>query len=123
VDNPWTGQKVKGTWSHMVADSVEELHATAAAIGLRRSCFQDDPMPWHWHYDLTESTVRRALRLASVQRITWRQMAQRSTALMERFAAEYGYPQEADALERFASQLDLTWSPDPEPGTQLTLET
>jgi hypothetical protein len=40
-------------WSHMMADTVEELHAMATRIGLRRAWFQGD------HYDLTPS--RRAL--------------------------------------------------------------
>lgn len=38
-------------WSHMFADTVEELHRFAAGLGLRKSYFQDKPgFP---HYDLT----------------------------------------------------------------------
>jgi hypothetical protein len=39
-----------GWWCHMVSDrSVEELHAFASEIGLRRGWFQDGRLP---HYDL-----------------------------------------------------------------------
>ena len=48
-----------GLWCHMVSDrSVEELHAFAAEIGLRREWFQDGPRP---HYDLRPSTRRLAV--------------------------------------------------------------
>ena len=43
-------------WCHMWADSEEELHRMAEAIGLKRSWYQGD------HYDLTESRRRAALR-------------------------------------------------------------
>lgn len=38
--------------SHLTADTVEELHAFAESIGLRRVWFQDARVP---HYDLTRS--------------------------------------------------------------------
>ena len=48
-----------GWWCHMVSDrSVEELHAFAAEVGLRREWFQDGPRP---HYDLRPSTRRLAV--------------------------------------------------------------
>jgi hypothetical protein len=48
-----------GWWCHMVSDrSVEELHAFALEIGLRRRWFQDGPRP---HYDLRPSKRRLAL--------------------------------------------------------------
>jgi hypothetical protein len=47
---------------HLTADSVEELHAFAAAIGLRLEWFQDGRIP---HYDLTESRRTRALELGA----------------------------------------------------------
>ena len=48
-----------GWWCHMVSDrSVEELHAFASEIGLRRRWFQDGPRP---HYDLRPSKRRLAV--------------------------------------------------------------
>jgi hypothetical protein len=48
-----------GWWCHMVSDrSVEELHAFAFEIGLRRRWFQDGPRP---HYDLRPSKRRLAV--------------------------------------------------------------
>ncbi len=35
---------------HLLADSRDELHAMADAIGMPRRFFQDHP--WRWHYDL-----------------------------------------------------------------------
>ena len=39
--------------SHMMADTLEELHAMAERIGLRRDWFQDHPR--HPHYDVSAS--------------------------------------------------------------------
>ncbi|MDP8900849.1 MAG: DUF4031 domain-containing protein [Actinomycetota bacterium] len=48
-----------GWWCHMVSDrSVEELHAFASEIGLRRRWFQGGPRP---HYDLRPSRRRVAV--------------------------------------------------------------
>ena len=49
---------------HLTADTVEELHAFARAIGLRRGWFQDHPL--HPHYDLTESRRGRALAAGAI---------------------------------------------------------
>lgn len=68
--------RYRDRWSHLTADTVEELHAFADRIGLRRTWFQTckstlcgggrpanrDTCP-HWHYDVTES--KRAQALAS----------------------------------------------------------
>jgi len=32
---------IKGRWSHLIADTEDELHAFAARLGLRREWFQD----------------------------------------------------------------------------------
>lgn len=49
---------------HMTADTLEELHAMADKIGLRRAWFQDkSSVP---HYDLTESKRVLALRYGAV---------------------------------------------------------
>ena len=51
-------------WAHMVADSLDELHAFAERLGLKRSHFQDGDHP---HYDLTLGTWGQALRLGAQQ--------------------------------------------------------
>ncbi len=58
VDNErieWRGK----LWCHLVADSLDELHAFAARIGLRRSWFQGRAS--YPHYDVTTDVRERAL--------------------------------------------------------------
>lgn len=59
VDDAFCGEPGSwGKWTgggHMQADSLAELHAFAALIGLNRSWFQSKPRrPDHDHYDLTQ---------------------------------------------------------------------
>lgn len=57
----FVGTRTGHRWCHLWADTVEELHALAARIGLRRSWFQSHTrLP---HYDLTPS--KRALAIAA----------------------------------------------------------
>lgn len=49
---------------HMYADSLEELHAMAQEIGLKRSWFQDHRMLAH--YDLTPFMRQRAIRKGAI---------------------------------------------------------
>lgn len=72
-------------WSHLTADTREELHEFAARLGLRRSYFQDpvvngkplaEPGTLHaemWHYDVTESKRQEAIRLGAVA-VSWRDL-------------------------------------------------
>jgi hypothetical protein len=50
--------------SHMVADTLEELHEMAKQVGLKREWFQDHETP---HYDLCQSKRRLAISLGAVQ--------------------------------------------------------
>ena len=51
--------------THLVADSLTELHKFALSIGLRHDWFQDHPR--HPHYDLTTRRVAaRALKSGAV---------------------------------------------------------
>jgi hypothetical protein len=61
-------------WSHMITDNpdLEELHAFAERIGLRRSYFQGKD-PHHPHYDVTANKREQALRLGA-KPIKWREM-------------------------------------------------
>lgn len=49
---------------HMLADTLDELHALASVIGLKRSWFQDHPR--HPHYDLTAAKRAAALEAGAV---------------------------------------------------------
>jgi hypothetical protein len=49
--------------AHLTADTLDELHAFAASIGLRRAWFQDHRVP---HYDLTTKHHAAALRAGAV---------------------------------------------------------
>lgn len=74
VDNfrcPATVGRIKGRWSHLTADTRDELHAFAATLGLKRAWFQakcrtetEDRCP-HWHYDVTDSLRTAAIALGA----------------------------------------------------------
>lgn len=49
---------------HLIGDTVAELHAFAASLGLKRSWFQNKAIP---HYDLTINKRRSAVRLGAVE--------------------------------------------------------
>lgn len=49
---------------HMVADTLEELHAMADAIGMKRQWFQPRSFP---HYDVCLMRRRQALELGAVE--------------------------------------------------------
>lgn len=53
-----------GPSCHMTADTLDELHAFAKRIGLRREWFQDKRLP---HYDLTASRRAVAVNLGAVE--------------------------------------------------------
>lgn len=72
-------------WSHLVADSRDELHAFAARLGLKRTWFQDPVVNGkpkarpgsraaeNWHYDVVETKRKLALSLGA-QPIGWRDL-------------------------------------------------
>jgi hypothetical protein len=63
---------VDARWSHLIADSDEELHAFATRLGMKHAWFQTDPRrPHRSHYDVTEALRRQAISLGAVA-ITWR---------------------------------------------------
>ena len=53
-----------GPSCHMYADTLEELHAFAARIGLKRQWFQDKRLP---HYDLTARRRAAAVKLGAIE--------------------------------------------------------
>jgi Protein of unknown function (DUF4031) len=78
VDNfraPATVGRVRGRWSHLTADTVEELRAFADRLGHRREWFQAhckhakcptlDGVCVHFHYDVVDSNRTKAIRLGA----------------------------------------------------------
>lgn len=67
VDEPvweWRGR----LWCHLLADSDEELHAFAAALGLRRAWFQErKAAPWKAHYDIPRELRAEAVAAGAVE--------------------------------------------------------
>jgi hypothetical protein len=75
---PATVARFTAKWSHLIADTPDELHEFAARLGLRRSYFQDPVISGKpkatpgtleaemWHYDVTESKRQQAIRLGAV---------------------------------------------------------
>ncbi|OPC84972.1 hypothetical protein B4N89_11510 [Embleya scabrispora] len=53
-------------WSHLTADTRDELHAFAARLGLKRSWFQN-ATNYRWHYDVVPSKRALAIRLGAVE--------------------------------------------------------
>jgi Protein of unknown function (DUF4031) len=67
---------ITARWSHLTVgpgDDLEELHAFAALIGLRRSWFQDKPWP-RPHCDVTGSKRQQAPAAGAVL-ASWREAA------------------------------------------------
>lgn len=56
----WRGRR----WAHLMADSLDELHAFAAALGLPRHAFQDRTSGAH--YDVTAELREHAIALGAV---------------------------------------------------------
>jgi hypothetical protein len=67
----WRGME----WSHLVADTPDELHDAAARLGLRREWAQDKGRTLH--YDLPEHLRVEAIELGVAVSITWRELAHR----------------------------------------------
>jgi uncharacterized protein DUF4031 len=56
----WRGQR----WAHLMADTLDELHAMAARLGMPRRAFQDKTSGAH--YDVTVELREQALRLGAM---------------------------------------------------------
>jgi Protein of unknown function (DUF4031) len=75
-------------WSHLTADTREELHTFAARIGLKRAWFQH-ANDHRWHYDVTPNKRAAALR-AGAQSIDWHGLAALITARIAAGQTETG---------------------------------
>lgn len=70
------GRPVKGAWSHMFADTIEELETFARMLGLRPEWQQISRNPKKGgfvHYDLVESRRRQAINLGA-QSVSYREL-------------------------------------------------
>ncbi len=56
----WRGER----WAHLLADTLDELHAFAALLGMPRRAFQDRRSGAH--YDVTSTMRARAIELGAV---------------------------------------------------------
>ncbi len=75
--------RVTDRWSHLVADTDEELHAFAASLGMRREWFQWKPhRPHHAHYDVPERHRARVLARGAVP-VGWRDVGRMVRARRE----------------------------------------
>jgi hypothetical protein len=72
------------TWSHLVADTADELHRAALALGLKRAWAQDRGRTLH--YDVPEHVRRRAIDSGVAEPITWRELARRRVERADRVA-------------------------------------
>jgi hypothetical protein len=75
VDNfrvPARVGRISSRWSHLTADTPEELHAFAEQIGLLRAWYQDKG-DGRWHYDVTDSKRAVAI-VAGAKEIDIREM-------------------------------------------------
>ena len=67
----WRGRR----WSHLVAETPQELHRAAAALGIPPAGVQDRGRTLH--YDLPDEYRRRAIELGVAEPIAWRELARR----------------------------------------------
>ncbi|MCD9098225.1 DUF4031 domain-containing protein [Luteimonas fraxinea] len=58
--HPWRGER----WAHLLADTLDELHAFAALLGMSRRAFQDRTSGAH--YDVTAAMRARAITLGAM---------------------------------------------------------
>ena len=68
---------------HLLADTREELHAMADALGVPSRYFQDHP--WRWHHDLPAPLRARAVELGAKE-LTMHEVG----ALLKRRRAQLG---------------------------------
>lgn len=60
---------------HLIADSLEELHAFAAAIGIKRIWFENRRGKQHPHYDIPMS-MKQTVLSAGVKRVSSREIVE-----------------------------------------------
>lgn len=106
-------------WSHLFADTPEELHTFAQSIGLLRSWFQDPTRTGkpiartgsraaeNWHYDVTESKRQLAIARGAQPVTTWKAVE----IISDRYARRQTEPQQL--------HIDFHASASPDPQSAL----
>lgn len=89
MEAPYRGMRM----CHMIADSDDELHAMADAIGMNRKWHQAPPRH-DSHYDICLSMKKRAIKCGA-KPITWKQLGIMN--LMRRSTGTLPTPEEAAA--------------------------
>jgi hypothetical protein len=64
--------RIQANWSHLTADTTEELLAFAAQLGLRSSWIQNPGHVWKEHFDVTDTKRVLAIELGA-REITMRE--------------------------------------------------
>lgn len=83
----WRGRR----WAHLMADTLDELHAFAARLGIPRHAFQNRPSGAH--YDITAELRELAITLGAVPISRHRDRAQvRAIIANARAQARHGAP-------------------------------
>lgn len=72
-DQPARVGRINGRWSHLTADTPEELHKFAAKLGLLRRWFQHEGTH-RFHYDVTATKRLEAISLGA-KAVTWREFS------------------------------------------------
>jgi hypothetical protein len=88
ADVPGGAGVVRGRWSHLFADTEDELRAFAATIGLKQDWIQHPGQP-HVHFDVTARMRQRAI-AAGAAPLTWRQAGEFFTRRARRAGARRG---------------------------------
>jgi hypothetical protein len=79
-------------WSHLTADTAEELHDFARRLGIPARAFQHKPnKPAFDHYDVTEELRQLAIELGAVS-LTWREAARMRRENALRASGRLGTP-------------------------------
>jgi hypothetical protein len=103
--------RISSHWSHLVADTRDELHEFAARLGLKRSWFQEPKgigtisasarSAQNWHYDVTDSKRELAITLGATAVTTYELVKIIDT----RYALEY-----PEAAATYRAALNKVWS-------------
>lgn len=101
AQNPYGRMKM----CHMVADTLDELHAMAEKIGMKRTWFQDHPD--HPHYDLSQSKRELAIQNGAIeleryQLVMWLQTKRKEKLKMKK---EWEVKQHLEAAHKMVSAL------------------